>query len=249
MTTLSKKNLDYFQNGSFENKKFWKRLNEKPSFEEKTILDFGCGHGALCIDIAKNSPKKIIGVDLDSELIEFADENLRLNYPKFKDIVEFKKVNILDVNFSQKFDLIVSKDTFEHTLDLDKVLNKFYNILNFNGLVYLGFGPLYNFFNGDHGRTQLKLPWLHALMPEKLIIQIYNIKNNKKIKDITDLGLNKYSLQQYKDFFKNSKFEIIYYKTNLSDHPASKIFSLFKNMPILDEYFTNNIYCILKKSF
>ena len=131
----------------------------------------------MCIDIAKNSPKKIIGIDLASELIEFADENLRSNYAKFKDIVEFKKVNILEVNFSQQFDLIVSKYTFEHTLDLDKVLNKFYNILNFNGLVYLGFGPLYNFFNGDHGRTQLKLPWLHALIPEKLIIQIYNIKN------------------------------------------------------------------------
>ena len=58
MTTLSKKNLDYFQNGNFEIQKFWKRLNDIPSFEGKTVLDFGCGHGALCIVLLKTRQKK-----------------------------------------------------------------------------------------------------------------------------------------------------------------------------------------------
>ena len=38
---LSKEDLDYFNYGSVENKKFWKRLNGRPDFENKSILDFG----------------------------------------------------------------------------------------------------------------------------------------------------------------------------------------------------------------
>ena len=57
------------------------------------------------------------------------------------------------INLISEID-IVSKDTFEHTQDLNSVMTRFYNLLNQNGKVYLGFGPLYNFYNGDHGRTK-----------------------------------------------------------------------------------------------
>lgn len=248
MSNLKPEHIKYFADGEIEIKKFWKRLNIQPSFTNKNILDFGCGHGAFCIEIAKYSPNKIIGIDLENELLKFANENLKKNFKQFNNIIEFRNVNILDKEFDQKFDIILSKDTFEHTLNLHEVLNKFYEILMPGGTVYLGFGPLYNFFNGDHGRTGLFFPWLHTLLPENWIVSFYNMKNNIKINNINDLGLNKYSLKEYKDFFKNSKFDITYFQTNLSDHPLSKIFNLFKDIPILDEYFTNNIYCILKKN-
>lgn len=248
MSYLSNKNLKYFENGKVEIEKFWKRLNTIPNFKNKTILDFGCGHGALCIDAAQKLAKKVVGIDLENQLIEFAKENLLVNHKQFNNVIEFKKISILKKKFDQKFDVILSKDTFEHTLDLDKIIIKFYEILNSGGIVYLGFGPLYNAFNGDHGFTQLKFPWLHALLPENFIIKFYNKKNDKKIKSIEDLGLNKYTLKQYKNLFKKSKFEILYFKTNLSDHPFSIVFDLFKNVPVLKEYFTNNIYCILKKN-
>ena len=37
-------------------------MGGQPDFKNKTILDFGCGHGAMCLDIAKYRPKKIIAV-------------------------------------------------------------------------------------------------------------------------------------------------------------------------------------------
>ena len=249
MIKLNEHHLEYFKNGESENIKFWKRLNIKPKFKNKTILDFGCGLGSLTINVAKKFPKKIIGIDLEKEFIEFANRNLNTNFNELNKIVEFKKLDLLKKKFHKKFDIIISKDTFEHSVNLDKILEKFYAILNTNGYVYLGFGPLYNFLNGDHARTGLVIPWLHALLPEKFIIKFYNLKNKKKINNITELGLNKYSLAKYKEIFNSSKFKILYFKTNLSDHPASKIFNLFKDIPILDEYFTNNIYCVLKKTF
>ena len=44
---VNKKDLDYFEHGKNEIKKFWKRLNGKPKLQHKSILDFGCGHGLL----------------------------------------------------------------------------------------------------------------------------------------------------------------------------------------------------------
>lgn len=244
---LDKKDIDYFEKGKIEINKFWKRINFEVNLKDKTILDFGCGHGAFCINLALKNAKKVIGIDLEKKLLKFAIENLEINYSNLKNIIEFKELNILEAKFDENFDIIVSKDTFEHAFNLDKILDKFYEILKPGGKVFLGFGPLFNFYNGDHGRTNLKVPWLHALLPERYIVNKYNKNSLNKITKIEDLGLNKYSFKDYKKIFRNSKFEIIYFETNKSDHPIFKFVNFFKNIPFLREYLTNNIYCVLKK--
>ena len=244
---LSKENLDYFNYGSVENKKFWKRLNGKPDFENKSILDFGCGHGALCVDIAKCGANSVTGIDLSKNLLKFANENLKINFNNLSKKIIFKEKDLLKDDFNEKFDIIVTKDTFEHSLNLPDILDKFYDLLNDGGKAYIGFGPLYNAYNGDHGRTQLKVPWMHVILSERIIINRYNKKNLNKINKIEDLGLSKYSFKDYKKMFKESKFKIDYFVTNQSDHPVGKIFNILSKIYFLEEYFTFNIYCILKK--
>ena len=245
---LSIEDLDYFNFGNIENKKFWKRLNGKPNFDNKSILDFGCGHGSLCVDIAKSGANLVTGIDLNKKLIKFARENLRANYNSLSEKIKFEEKDLLKDNFDKKFDIIVTKDTFEHSLNLPDILNKFYDLLNDGGRAYIGFGPLYNSYNGDHGRTQLKLPWLHIILSEKTIINRYNKKNSNKINRIEDLGLSKYSFKDYKQMFSESKFDIDYFITNQSDHPIGKAFNILSKINFLKEYFTFNIYCILKKT-
>tara|TARA_X000000950_G_scaffold3958_1_gene4102 strand:- start:2770 stop:3507 length:738 start_codon:yes stop_codon:yes gene_type:complete len=244
---LSKEDLDYFNYGSVENKKFWKRLNGRPDFENKSILDFGCGHGALCIDIAKCGASSVTGIDLSKNLLKFANENLKMNYERLSKKIVFEEKDLLKDDFNEKFDIIVTKDTFEHSLNLPDILDKFYDLLNNGGKAYIGFGPLYNSYNGDHGRTQLKVPWMHVILSERIIINRYNKKNRNKINRIEDLGLSKYSFKDYKKIFKESKFKIDYFITNQSDHPVGKIFNFLSKIYFLNEYFTFNIYCILKK--
>tara|TARA_B100001559_G_C16429310_1_gene589050 strand:+ start:63 stop:809 length:747 start_codon:yes stop_codon:yes gene_type:complete len=244
---LNKEDLDYFNFGDIENKKFWKRLNGRPNFENKSILDFGCGHGSLCIDIAKSGASFVTGIDLNKKLINFAKENLNTSYKDLTKKIIFEEKDLLKEKFDKKFDIIVSKDTFEHSLNLPEILNKFYEILNDNGEVFVGFGPLYNSYNGDHGRTQLKIPWMHVILSDKLIINRYNKNNKNRINSIEDLGLSKYSFKEYKKIFNQSKFEIKYFITNQSDHPVGKVFNILSKINFLKEFFTFNIYCILKK--
>ena len=245
---IKKGDLDYFTHGEIENEKFWRRLGGRPNLEDKSILDFGCGHGSLCIDIVKSGAKFVSGIDLNDKLLDFANTNLHHNYNQFKSKIEFKNKDLLNDKFEQEFDLIVTKDTFEHAENLPEILDKFHLLLKKNGRAYVGFGPLYNSYNGDHGRTQLKLPWMHVILPESYIINRYNIKNKDQINRIEDLGLSKYSFNEYKEIFKNSKFETVFFVTNQSDHPVSGIFNFLSKFKFLKEYFTYNIYCILKKN-
>ena len=57
---FAKKDLDYFNSELNRQKYFWDRMGGKPDFKNKTILDFGCGHGAMSIDIARQNPKKLL---------------------------------------------------------------------------------------------------------------------------------------------------------------------------------------------
>jgi len=247
MLNNDKESLYYFNNELNRHEYFWERLGGKPNFEGKTILDFGCGTGALCLNIAKDSPKKIIGIDIEEININFAKKNIDKNFPKYKNKIEFKLIDINQWKTDYKFDYIISNETFEHALNLDEILNSMYNLLVPKGKIMSGFGPLYNFFNGDHGRTRAIFPWFHLIFPNSFLIKRINKKQKKQITSITELDLNMYSLNDYLSIFKNSKFEIEVLKKNCSNNPLTLIFKLISKIKFLEEYVTFNIFTILYK--
>lgn len=244
---LLKKDIDYFNNGKFENPRFWSKFEGKPIFKDANVLDIGCGHGSLCIDIALSDAKKVIGLDLNSRLIEFADENLRINYPELRNIVEFKNIDIKDYPNNINFDYIVSKDSFEHILDLKEVLIEMKNRLKQRCKIYVGFAPLYNSPFGDHGRTKTKIPWGHLIVPESIIIKRLNKHRKDKISSIQELGLNKWSLSDYEKLFKVSGLSIVFFKVNHSESLLAKLVNMISKIPLLKEYFSHNLFCILEK--
>ena len=244
---LLKEDLEYFTRGEKENKKFWDRLGGKPNLSNKSVLDFGSGHGSMCIDAIKAGAKKVVGIDIESYNVNFANNNLLKNFPIYKDKVIFKKIDLLNWNNPEKFDIIFSKDSFEHTLNLDKVLQEMKNKLTDDGKIYLGFGPLYNFYNGDHGRTGALIPWFHLIIPENYLISRINKKRKNKINSIEELGLNKYSFKKYQYIIENCGLEIEYFKTNCTNNPIAVFFRILSKIKLFREYCTFNIYCILKK--
>ena len=240
--------LDYFSRQDEENVKFWDRLGHRPDLSDKTVLDFGSGLGSICIDVARSGVRKIVGIDIESRNINFSKKNLEENFSEYINKVKFEKVDLLKWETQEKFDVILSKDTFEHTLELNKVLQEMKNRLNDGGKIYIGFGPLYNFYNGDHGRTGAVLPWFHLIFPENFLLRRINKKRINKIRSIEDLGLNKYSFKRYEYILKNSGLKIDYFKVNCTNHPAAILFNILRNIKIFKEYCTFNIYCILTKN-
>jgi 2-polyprenyl-3-methyl-5-hydroxy-6-metoxy-1,4-benzoquinol methylase len=243
---LMQDDIDYFNRGKSENAKYWARLGGQPSFKDTVVLDVGCGHGSLCIDAALAGAKKVVGLDLDIHRIAFANENLVQNYPSLIPIVEFKGIDLNDYS-ELEFDIILSKDSFEHIIALEQVLSAMIARLKKGGHIYIGFAPLYRGPFGDHGRTKLFLPWAHVILSDEFIINRLNRKNKARISSIYDLGLNKMSLADYHKLFNTSGMKIVYLHTNVSNNLAMKLFNLISKINPLKEYFTHNLYCILEK--
>ncbi|MFA5033363.1 MAG: class I SAM-dependent methyltransferase [bacterium] len=245
--------ISYFKRSITEVPTFWGRFPGNISFTGKTVLDIGCGDGALCIDIARKGAKKVIGIDTNKAMIEFAEGNLDQNFPELKHIIEFRATSIAELpNETSGFDIITSKSAFEHILDPAECLKEIKLRLNPDSKAYIGFGPLYNSPLGDHGITKLifgiRIPWAHSVFPESFLVRKWNKKYpGNKIKSISELGLNMFSLTEFKNAFYESGLEVEYFKVNSSTTITSQIFSLFQCLPFISEYFSHNIYCILRK--
>ena len=243
--SLAEADLTYFQRGIVENPKFWRRLGSKPELKGLTTLDVGCGHGSLCVDMAMSGAQRVIGVDLDESRISFARENLAVNYPALEGVVDFRCCDVSEVP-ERDFDLVVSKDTFEHVVGLESCVGDIAGRMKPGGKLYVGFGPLYRSPRGDHRRTRAMVPWGHVLIPDRFLIARLN-RSGAKVRGIEDLGLNGLSVREYRAIFQNSGLEIASFRVNASRHPISLVFSLFRSIPWLGEYFSHNLYCILRK--
>jgi SAM-dependent methyltransferase len=244
---LRSHDLAYFEMGAAENARFWRRFpGGMPVIQGQSVLDLGCGHGRLCVELAEAGAAQVLGLDINQQLIDFAAFNLQQNFPELRGVVGFTSSGLASMK-AGSFDLVVSKDSFEHVIDLDGVLQEIARCLRPGGRLYAGFGPLWNSPFGGHRRTPARIPWGHLRFTEAQIVAAHNRRYKRQVVSLHDLDLNGLSLADYRRIFASSELHIVHFRINASDKPVSRLFSLAARIPGLEEYFSHNIYCILEK--
>jgi 2-polyprenyl-3-methyl-5-hydroxy-6-metoxy-1,4-benzoquinol methylase len=247
---------EFFQYTQSQLPRFWEKLGGKPDFSGKKVLEVGCGLGNLCIDIAKCDAQEIIGIDIDQKSVEFASGNLAKKHKALTGKIKFLCCDIHDLPIDN-FDIIISKDTFEHILDLEGVLFDIRERMNLQGRIHTAFGPLYYSPFGDHNWTETFLPWGHILIPEEKIVKRLNKKHNSQITSIRELGdgLNQLTPEEFSRILRLTNLRIVDYKENVIPQDASfkkkiatKIMGQLKHINQLSKYLTFNISCILEKN-
>lgn len=255
---LKTKDIEKFHNGiTSENTLFWSRFDKEPYLKGAKILEVGSGWGSLSIEMALAGARKVVGLDIKSDLISFANKNLKANFPHLVNIVEFYDIELKEFS-ENNFNYIISKDSFEHIQNLERMLIEMRKRLEISGRIYTGFGPLYKSPYGDHdrritafrhlkilGELLAKIPWGHLFM-ESSIIKMQNRYLGKNIKSMNELGFNKITLSDFIRMIKRAGLNITYLGINQSQSILSPIFSLIRKIDFLEDYFTHNIYCILE---
>ncbi len=95
------------------------------------IMDAGCDTGKDAIYLSAKYPDtQITALDISPKAIDEA--NNRLAKTKRKN-VSFSVADLLNIDYSEKFDIIYSIDVLEHIGDIDKCLKNFYKALKPNG--------------------------------------------------------------------------------------------------------------------
>ena len=99
-------------------------------FENKDVLDMGCGTSVLSILAEKRGAKKITAIDIDSWCYENSLDNILQNSCKNITVMKGDVTLLVD----KKFDIILAN--INRNILLSDI-NKYYTCLNSNGLLFL----------------------------------------------------------------------------------------------------------------
>lgn len=237
---------DGFQRGFGSAKRFFERFGGRLDVRGKTVLDFGCGLGSLCIYVAQQGAKKAVGIDIDARYVDFASSKLSNDYQHLSNIVDFR---LASDTRDEKFDVIISKDSFEHFVDPERIVVSMKQHLCPDGFVAIGFGPLWKSPFGGHINFMTKLPWAHLLFPEAVIMRERSrFRPNEHAESFEQIrgGLNKMTLEKYVRIIRENGLEFEWIRTNVSDSNLIGLFNLLARVPCWREYFTVNLYSIVR---
>jgi SAM-dependent methyltransferase len=236
--------------------RFWERFHPNvPTFDGKTVLEIGCGAGHRSFEAAAHGASRVVGLDPYEPSISKARAHLLTVPMADRERVTFF-LGTLQMLPPEKFDLIISEDTLEHVLDVPELLAEIRNRLNPGGQFYLGFGPLYHAFDGDHGwmravlpgRRMFPWPWGHLLLERYAFRKLSKI-HGKRVTNTRDwpyLTLNQHALSEYQEMFRQSGLRIVSCRVNYATSLKGRLFNSLRHLPGLSRYFTNNIYMILE---
>lgn len=180
---------------------WWERIGEGVDLRDQRVLDFGCGHGALSVSAAQRGAREVLGIDLDRRRIDFASRHLSNQYPALKEVVRFSTADISELDGAALFDVILSKDTLEHVDDIRLIAQQMRRLLRPGGRLVVGFSPLFYSPFGDHGRVGIALPWVPALLPERLALAVASRRAGHCVNSFSELGLNRLKPAQFRAAF------------------------------------------------
>lgn len=169
------------------------------SLRGRTVLDFGCGHGGGCIEMARQGATRVIGLDIRSELLDEARKSA--SEAGVSKACEFTE------SINEPVDVIVSIDSFEHYADPAGVLKTMDRLLKDEGVVLVSFGPTWYHPRGGHLFSIF--PWSHLLFSEKAQIRWRSDFKHDGAAHFSEVagGLNMMTIRKFLNYVKDSAFE------------------------------------------
>jgi SAM-dependent methyltransferase len=237
---------------------FWRRFGGAPNFLGQRILEIGSGHGALSVEMALQGANRVVGVDIRKQFAAAATSYVDKRQPDIANRLEFT-VRPLSELPSASFDLIISKDSFEHIIDVPAILRDISRVLTPDGRVFVGFSPFYYSPYGDHdrrltafrnlgllGKMLAAIPWGHLVL-EPWIIRNQNRIQDFDVRSMQDLNLNKLSIGDFRTLIQSTRLKADYFAVNQGKSYIGAVLSKFRSIPGLEKYVTYNLYCILRR--
>lgn len=165
----------------------------------KTVIDFGCGTGAEAVEMAQRGARAVIGIDIHPNNVN-AGRALAQS-AGVDDICTFA------TKTSERADVIVSIDAFEHFSDPAAILEMMRDLLKPGGCVFAAFGPTWYHPLGGH--TLSVFPWAHFVFTEKALLRWRNsLKHNEATRlRFSDEGLNQMTIRRFERLIENSPFQ------------------------------------------
>lgn len=225
-------------------------------FQDKVVLDIGCGAGGKTIYYASQGVKQIIGLEI---LDKYKNEAVKLakQYHR-EDVFSYQVGNASMMTFKDNtFDTIIMNDAMEHVSEPEKVLLECYRVLKPGGTLYINFPPYFHPF-GAHLSDAISIPWVHVFFSESTLVTAYqdmlryhpdfedriSFRFSRDAKGLYRITyINKMTIRRFQKMLKGLPFLKCYY----FEDPLRRVFSGFTKLPCFREWLTKMVVCILQK--
>ena len=225
-------------------------------FENKRVLDLGCGAGGKAVYYATLGAEEVIGVDI---------------LPKYeKEAMSLAKAHGVEKKFhfycadaenlpypDNSFDTIIMNDAMEHIKNPEAVISECMRLLNDGGLLFINFPPYCHPY-GAHLSDAINMPWVHLFFSERACIEAYT----DLVKDLPD-GKERLNLRiscdsrgrEYISYINKmtiKKFRRILNKLGLTpefytETPLRKGLTPLAKIPFTKEPFVKTVTCVINK--
>lgn len=202
-------------------------------FEDKKILDVGCGDGTKTNYYAKYC-SEIVGVDF------------RKQFRKKLDNVSFIQADASHLPFrNDAFDAVLSNDAFEHISRPNDCLGEIKRVARKSGMICINFGPLWRSPFGSHldFKENFLMPYAHLLFSKSTINQTLWLFGKIKKTEYANLfgNLSKISISDFEKFIRQQKLKVVSLRL-VSPFSQSYLLKTF-----LREYITTQVVTVLEK--
>ena len=225
-------------------------------FTGKTILDLGCGYSGKAVAYGKHEPQFICGADISVPVIQEAQSYLKsLQIPAAFVGADASALPFADATF----DIVISDDGFDHFKQTRKVIAEISRVLKPDGVAFISFVPYYS-RECSHMNEYLRVPWHHVLFSKKAIKQALELVADDDAKQESyDLSKYRSSVEGVFNTFVNhlSRLSVRRFAEELKLTEGLRLVRLrkqsrnwarpFTYLPLLNEPFTDGVYCVLKK--
>jgi SAM-dependent methyltransferase len=232
----------YHEHDVESTRRFFARFRGALDLQGKSVLDVGCGRGAVCAEAARLGAARIVGTDLS---IPPQVRRLLAEDPAAAEVELLETDGTLRELGTRRFDVVISKDSFEHYANPEQFAGTLAALLEPGGTLAVGFGPLWKSPTGGHIEYMTGLPWAHLLFPEPVLMaerrRFRPDEDARRFEEIRG-GLNRMTLARFERIMGSSGLERVYYATNVSDNPIVRVMAAASALPGLEEFFTTNVY-------
>ncbi len=172
---------------------------------QKTVIDFGCGAGFESLEMARKGAGRVIGLDIQKDLLENATRNA--SAAGLADRCEFRSET------SDLADIIISKDAFEHFADPAQILAQMARLLKPGGYVLAAFGPTWLHPYGGHLFSVF--PWSHLIFSESAQIRWRSQIRNDGATRFSEVsgGLNQLTIKRFEQIVAASPLQMEWLET------------------------------------
>ncbi len=225
-------------------------------FEDKEILDMGCGAAGKSLYYASLGAKRVVGVDIVPHYE--AEANGLAEKLGYADKFRFVLASADALPFpDESFDTVIMNDFMEHISNPEAALLEARRLLKKDGRIFINFPPYYH-PTGAHLSDTIHMPWIHMFLSEKQLVKAYKelVKGLPDEKERLELRLtvdpdgterlgyiNKMTLKRFGRMLKSLDITPVHYR----EIPLRSYFKLLAKMPLLKEMFVKMAVCVIEK--